>query len=165
MSDPKPVGLPISCQCGYIRFRTPTPKPLGMAHCHCTECRKQSGSAFGTSAYFPANLFLPLDPDVADRLATCTRPADSGNILHCYFCPRCGVRLFHIAHFPDGRRREIVSVRAGCIEDAEDGTKLDWSGVKHVFMRSAVMKIPPEWEQYDTWPAPANAPVNGSSKQ
>lgn len=41
------------CQCGSITFKTPLPEPLALYICHCTECRKQTGSAFGTSAIFP----------------------------------------------------------------------------------------------------------------
>lgn len=41
------------CQCGAVRFTTPLPKPLALYICHCSECRRQSSSAFGTSAIFP----------------------------------------------------------------------------------------------------------------
>jgi hypothetical protein len=42
-----------SCQCGAVSFRTPLPKPLALYICHCSECRRQTSSAFGTSAIFP----------------------------------------------------------------------------------------------------------------
>ena len=146
MTNPEDSGLPVSCQCGYISFKTPTPKPIGMAHCHCTDCRKQSASAYGTSSYFPADKFFPLAPELEERLSIFTRPTDSGNTMHCYFCPKCGVRVFHVGYSPDGRRRDIVSIKGGCVEG------LDWTGVKHIFTRSAVVKIPEECEQYETVP-------------
>ncbi|KAI1644040.1 uncharacterized protein F4817DRAFT_347893 [Daldinia loculata] len=46
----------------------------------------------------------------------------------------------------DGTPRSSVSIKGGCIEG------LDWNGKMHIFTRSAVMKIPVEWEQYDTLP-------------
>ena len=36
------------CQCGAVRYRIHG-EPLGLAVCHCTECQRQSGSAFGMS--------------------------------------------------------------------------------------------------------------------
>ncbi|KAI4593562.1 hypothetical protein KJ359_009248 [Pestalotiopsis sp. 9143b] len=41
------------CQCGAVSFKTPMPKPLALYICHCAECRRQTSSAFGTSAIFP----------------------------------------------------------------------------------------------------------------
>ncbi|GKT64772.1 glutathione-dependent formaldehyde-activating enzyme [Colletotrichum tofieldiae] len=41
------------CQCGAVAFKTPLPKPLRLYICHCEECKRQTGSAFGTSAIFP----------------------------------------------------------------------------------------------------------------
>lgn len=42
------------CQCGAVRFTTPLVRPLKMFVCHCLECRRQSASAFGITAMFPA---------------------------------------------------------------------------------------------------------------
>lgn len=137
------AGLLVSCQCGNIKFKTPILKPRGMAHCHCIECRKQSASAYGTSAYFPAGNFFPLAPDFKEKLALYTRLTDSGNTLDCYFCPKCGVRLFSASFLPDGRRRDVVTIKAGCIEG------LEWTGIKHIFTKSAVVDIPDHCEQYE----------------
>ncbi|XXH06093.1 hypothetical protein Hte_012538 [Hypoxylon texense] len=41
------------CQCGSVAFKTPLAKPLALYICHCAECRRQTSSAFGTSAIFP----------------------------------------------------------------------------------------------------------------
>ncbi len=41
------------CQCGAVAFKTPLPKPLAIYICHCSQCRRQTSSAFGTSAIFP----------------------------------------------------------------------------------------------------------------
>lgn len=138
------TGLPVSCQCGNIQFETPTLKPRGMAHCHCVECQKQSASAFGTSAYFPVGNFLPLAPEFRDSLGLYTRVTDSGNTLDCYFCPKCGSRLFSVSFSSDGRQRDVVTVKAGCV----DG--LDWTGIPHIWTRSALVDIPSNCEQYET---------------
>ena len=41
------------CQCGSVSFKTPLAKPLALYICHCHACRRQTSSAFGTSAIFP----------------------------------------------------------------------------------------------------------------
>lgn len=76
------------CQCGAIRFRL-SPGPSSLYVCHCTECHKQSASAFGIS--------------LVVRRATLTvtqgapkswvRRTDSGRSLRCLFCPTCGSRV------------------------------------------------------------------------
>ena len=38
------------CQCGAIRYRV-TGAPVTFYACHCTECQKQSASAFGLSLW------------------------------------------------------------------------------------------------------------------
>ncbi|KAI0835911.1 Mss4-like protein [Hypoxylon sp. FL0890] len=144
-SDAKP--LTVRCQCGNVSFPTPTAKPISLFHCHCTECQKQTGSAFGTSAIFTAEGLFPLAPDLAAKLRLYSRySAEKGRSLDCYFCPECGSRMFHRIIDGDGTPRSTVSIKGGCIEG------LDWSGAFHIFMRSAVMKIPAEWEQYEALP-------------
>ena len=76
--------------------------------------------------------------------------------MRCYFCPRCGVRIFHAALLADGSMRAAVAFKGGAIEG------LDWKGLKgkHIFTRSAVMELAEGWECYGTMPgAPAPAPV------
>lgn len=41
------------CQCGRVTFKTPLDQPLALYICHCDECKRQTSSAFGTSAIFP----------------------------------------------------------------------------------------------------------------
>ncbi|ERT01076.1 uncharacterized protein SPSK_08041 [Sporothrix schenckii 1099-18] len=149
------TGFVITCECGTVRLRTPSTTPMGIAHCHCTNCRHQSGSAFGTSVYFPPTLgFYPLDPSLLEEqggpVSHFSHPTDSGNTLHCFFCRRCGSRLIHGATLPDGSIRERVSVKGGAIEDPDK--LLDWAHAKHVFVRSAVMPLSPTWETYETTP-------------
>jgi len=99
------------CQCGAIRYQVTGPA-LKLYVCHCTECRKQSASAFGVS------VFVPRD---ALRLTRGTpkfwsRPTDSGNVLDCAFYPDCGARLWH-------QRRgatDTLSIKAGSLDEPVD---------------------------------------------
>ncbi|KAL7939154.1 Mss4-like protein [Trichoderma chlorosporum] len=120
------------CQCGSVTFKTPLPEPLALYICHCTECRKQTGSAFGTSAIFPRFKL----PEVED-LACYARPTASGQTLYCYFCRSCGTRLIHMT--PNSlpfRSKNVLSIKGGCIEG------LDWTKAIHIWTKSAMVPIP-----------------------
>ncbi|KAH8673272.1 Mss4-like protein [Xylariales sp. PMI_506] len=142
-STPNPYAR---CQCGNISFSLPTSTPLELYHCHCTECQRQSASAFGTSAIYSAEWLFPLSSELRSKLKLYTRPTQSGGTMDCYFCPDCGSRLFHRINDRDGTPKQTVSVKAGCVEG------LSWKGGKHIYMESAVLCIPEEWEQYRTVP-------------
>jgi len=51
-------GLPMTggCQCGGVRFEL-WDAPEAVYVCHCIECRRQSGSAFGISLIARAGTF------------------------------------------------------------------------------------------------------------
>ncbi|KAI0106022.1 Mss4-like protein [Daldinia grandis] len=124
------------CQCGAVAFKTPLPKPLALYICHCAECRRQTSSAFGTSAIFPR---FPLPR--AELMSCYTRPTPSGHTLYCYFCRNCGTRLLHTTP-----GKNVVSVKGGCI----DG--LDWSAAIHIWTKSAMIPIPEGSETYSEEP-------------
>ena len=154
-TPPKPNTQPLSrgdgprtvrCQCGAVSFETPTGRPIALFHCHCTECQRQSGSAFGTSAIYPAEGLFPLSNKLKPKLALYTREANSGRTMDCYFCCLCGNRLFHRLRACDGQPLPNISIKGGCID------RLDWTGGKHIYVCSAVLDIPAEWEQYQTMP-------------
>ena len=128
----------ISCQCGTVTFRASLPKPLAVYICHCTECQKQSASAFGITAMFPAEGMWPLPEEIRPFVGKWTRVADSGNTLECYFCTCCGVRVLHRPILPDGTAKSVISVKGGCV----DGLTLE--GAKHVYVRSALVPVPSE---------------------
>lgn len=96
------------CQCGEVRYTLKAP-PLTLYCCHCTECQRQSASAFGISMRVRFD-----DIEVTGEMARHTRSkTESGSALVCEFCPRCGVRLFH--------RRDAyeadVSLKSGSLDD------------------------------------------------
>lgn len=126
----------ITCQCGTVSFHASHSKPLDIYVCHCIECRKQSASAFGVSAIFPAEGMWPLPASVARHVGVWTRQTDSGNTLECYFCKCCGVRILHRAILPDGKPKPTLSVKAGCLE------RFSLEEAKHIFTRTALVPVP-----------------------
>ncbi|KAI0020104.1 glutathione-dependent formaldehyde-activating enzyme [Xylariomycetidae sp. FL0641] len=131
------------CQCGAVQFKTPLPQPLALYICHCMECRRQTGSAFGTSAIFPRFKL----PDV-DLLSCYTRPTPSGHDLYCYFCRNCGTRLIHTTP-----GKNVVSIKGGCI----DG--LDWRTAIHIFTKSAMVPIPEGCESHSEEPSDSSGSI------
>jgi len=98
------------CQCGKIRYRL-TGKPLMLYACHCSDCQKQSGSAFGMSLIMP-----PQQVEFtrgAASLRSWDTPGDDGLIKRCYFCPDCGTRVMHGSDDPS----QNVSIKAGSLDD------------------------------------------------
>ena len=94
------------CQCGKVRYRLES-APVSLAVCHCTECQRQSGSAFGMSLFVPEKSFRLL----AGELTSFKVTADSGRVKTCSFCADCGTRIHH--QVVDA----ALSVKAGTLDD------------------------------------------------
>ena len=95
------------CQCGSVRYVVTT-EPLRLIACHCKECQRQSGSAFGMA--------MPVKKDsltVTGLTKQVTRIGDSRNEVTGVFCPECGVRIYHVlTSAPD-----LVSLKPGTLDD------------------------------------------------
>ena len=99
------------CQCGEVRYES-ADEPLALYVCHCSECRKQSASAFGMSLEVPRAGFRV----TRGAPKFWIRAADSGRRVKCAFCPNCGSRLWHEPE--DGS--EIVSIKGGSLDEPPD---------------------------------------------
>ncbi|MBK1865643.1 GFA family protein [Aestuariivirga sp. YIM B02566] len=124
------------CQCGAVRYEC-AGEPLALYACHCTECRKQSASAFGMSFIVLRESFR-ITRGAPKRWI---RRADSGRHVHCFFCPTCGSRLWH--------EREGVadslSVKAGSLDEP-----VDFSAAVHIWTSRKMpgFNIPEEAVQF-----------------
>jgi hypothetical protein len=86
------------CQCGSVRYVL-TAEPIRLVACHCKECQRQSGSAFGMSMLVKQDSLTVTGPT-----KQFTRIADSGNANTGVFCRECGVRIHHIPGYVEGVR-------------------------------------------------------------
>ena len=99
------------CQCGGVRYELTGPL-LKVYVCHCNECRKQSASAFGISAFAPrASLRV-----THGSPRWWSRQAESGRVIDCAFCPDCGSRLWH----QRAAMADFVTVKAGSLDEPID---------------------------------------------
>jgi hypothetical protein len=78
------------CQCGQVRYRV-VGETVALFVCHCTECQRQSASAFGMALWL-RNCDKTL---LTGQLRSWSRTTSTGRQLVGEFCPRCGTRLFH----------------------------------------------------------------------
>lgn len=101
-----------NCQCGQVTYRI-NGTPLKLAICHCTECQKQSASAFGMSLGVRPEDFELTSGALSSFDVTC----DSGRTKTCAFCPQCGSRIYH-------QTGNNMSIKAGTLKDTS-GLKPD----------------------------------------
>jgi len=96
------------CLCGSIRYETDA-EPLQTAICHCSNCQKQSGSAYSVVVAFPKGA-LQIS---GSEPSSFTDAGDSGGKVDRLFCPKCGSPLFTRAEFsPD-----VEFIKAGSLDD------------------------------------------------
>ena len=94
-----------SCLCGAVRFQVTLPfRRAGV--CHCSRCRKHSGSAAGIQGRVPRKQFRLAS---GDDLIRVFRP--EGGAAKA-FCMECGSSLFG-GTWPDGPE---VSIRFGVLD-------------------------------------------------
>ena len=84
------------CSCRAVRYRV-RGEPVVVGTCHCTACRKESGSVFVTYAQWP----------IADFSVT----GDFSTFEGRSFCPRCGSRLFDLTE-------TVAEIRIGSLDAA-----------------------------------------------
>lgn len=129
------------CQCGEVKYRV-VGTPVTLFACHCTECQRQSSSAFGMALWVR-------DADVqslSGELKEWIRTTPSGRSMVCSFCPTCGTRLFHKIL---GQSR-LMSIKPGTLDDTR---RLQPAG--HIWTRSKQhwVPIPADSLQYADNPA------------
>ena len=96
------------CQCGNIRYEI-VGIPKQLVACHCTDCQRQSGSAFGMT--------LPVSEEdfrlIKGELKTFASKSAAGRAKLGAFCPECGTRIYHKPEW----RKGTVSVKPGTLDD------------------------------------------------
>jgi len=76
------------CSCGQISVQCHG-EPLSVSACHCSECKKRTGSPFGVAAFFlKENVKIEGDSKVYERTG------DSGFVIAHHFCEICGSTVF-----------------------------------------------------------------------
>lgn len=95
------------CLCGSVRYSSDA-EPALVAVCHCKNCQKQSGTAFGLIVGIPRS-----ELKLQGNLKTYEDKGDSGGAVNRNFCPDCGSPITtDVAAMPD-----LTFIKAGTLDD------------------------------------------------
>jgi hypothetical protein len=98
-----------SCLCGKVTYSCAT-EPVATAVCHCTDCQKQTGTAFSVIVAVPRDA-LRVE---GDSLASFTTVGtDSGQDVSRQFCRECSSPIASLA---DAIPR-LAFIKAGTLDD------------------------------------------------
>jgi hypothetical protein len=116
-----------SCLCGAVRFEFT--KPAGPFElCHCTRCRKVTGSAFFSGLYVRIDDFRLVQGK--EMITTYEAPIlREPPAYRASFCSRCGSPVPNPRPQRTGSRPGLLEIPAGLLDD-DPGMKPD----KHIFV-------------------------------
>ena len=128
------------CECGEVQYRV-TGTAATFFACHCTECQRQSASAFGLALWLKgADIQL-----LSGALKEWVRTTPLGKRMACRFCPTCGTRVFHQML----GQSAIMSIKPGTLNDTKG-----LEPVAHIWTASkqSWLEIPAGTLQYQEGP-------------
>jgi hypothetical protein len=96
-----------TCACGQLRVNC-AGDPVKVSLCHCLDCQKRTGSAYGIAAFFSRE-----DVEQEGEFRTYRRGSDSGFAVNFHFCPHCGSTVF----WGPERKPDAVGVAVGSFAD------------------------------------------------
>jgi hypothetical protein len=132
-------GFAGGCLCGAVRYQHQA-LPQLVAHCHCVDCRKSSGTGHGTHLVAMADGFT-----TSGEIRFYDHPADSGNIVSRGFCPNCGSALYSTNSGMPG----MVFPRASSLDNPEIATP---SMVVYASRAPSWDHVDPALPRFDTVP-------------
>jgi len=112
-----------SCACGRVRYELRGELVGPLAYCHCWQCRKHSGSCFGTTAAVKAS---ELHVVAGEELLSSWQSSPG---IHRFFAGCCGSPIY--------KRRDgfpaLLGLRLGAL-DSDPGRTVE----EHIFVSSKV---------------------------
>jgi hypothetical protein len=124
-----------TCACGQLKLVvTGLPRMHGV--CHCSDCKRRTGSAFGISTYFPV---LAVSRIEGDSKVHAFHHAAQAHDQRRHFCVQCGSTVFwYVSTLP-----ELIGVAGGCFAEAPPNVP-DYS-VSHS-KKLAWVTLPEHWQ-------------------
>src|SRR3954452_80181 len=96
------------CLCGAVTYSCEA-EPIVTAVCHCSECQRQTGTAFSIVVGVPADALV-----VDGELSSITTAAEaSGGETERRFCGKCGSPIVSVSPGTPG----VVYLKAGTLDD------------------------------------------------
>jgi hypothetical protein len=104
------VKLTGSCLCGAVRYEL-SQAPVWSHNCHCSRCRKTSGTAFASNLFFRQEAF---SYSTGENLLGSFKVPQAERFTHV-FCKRCGSTLPFV-----NEARGLVGVPMGTLDADPD---------------------------------------------
>ena len=95
------------CLCGKVRYSAEG-EPAFVAVCHCTDCQKFTGSAFGVVVGVPKPAL-----SIQGKVTTYSKNGDTGRSISRQFCPECGSSIAEEVDAVPG----VVMIASGTLDD------------------------------------------------
>ena len=95
------------CLCGAVRYKIAA-GPIVTRMCWCRDCQYFAAGNSSVNVCFQSSA-ITIEGKVSDYRSV----ADSGNVMHRRFCPRCGTPMFSEAE----SRPHLIFVRAGTLDN------------------------------------------------
>ena len=133
-----PMHRTASCVCGTTTVSVNgEPEIYGL--CHCSDCKRRTGSAFGIAAYFPRKDVTHLK---GETLVYALHHSTLDHDQERHFCKVCGTTLFwYISTLP-----ELIVIAAGCFPEGSLGEPT--LSVTHA-KKVPWLELPPRWQTQD----------------
>lgn len=96
-----------ACSCGQLKVIVKG-EPTRISVCHCLECQRRTGSAFGVQARFPEEA-VRIEGASTEYVST----GDSGKSVRFHFCPECGSTVWYRIDAAPG----FIAVAIGAFAD------------------------------------------------
>src|SRR5256885_306902 len=98
------------CLCGKVSYSADA-EPVAQAICHCTNCQRQTGTAFSIVIGVPTAAF-EVEGDTLASFPTVGEVHGTPTVRH--FCSACGSPIYSLVEAtPD-----VVWIKAGTLDDA-----------------------------------------------
>lgn len=140
------VSFTGGCLCGAVRYES-TAEPIAAGHCHCTDCRKTSGTGHCSHLFLAEDAFT-----ITGEVKFYDKASDSGNTVSRGFCPTCGAAVYSRNSGMPG----MVFPRASSLDDLEV-----FKPQMVVYAKRAASwdEIDPALPHFDGVPSPEDMPV------
>ena len=96
-----------TCACGALEVFC-RGEPTKVSLCHCLDCQRRTGSAFGIAAFFERSAVTFSGKEKCFR-----RTADNGHAVAFHFCPTCGSTVY----WEPERMPGLIAVATGAFAD------------------------------------------------
>jgi hypothetical protein len=135
------------CGCGAVRYQLSGP-PLFTHVCHCSECQRRTGSAFGLTMMIQRTQL----EIIQGELKGISVNTDSGTLKTSYFCPACGVHIWN----ERDRDSSIYAFRPGTLDNASGivvGAHV-WTCSKQAWVKldPAIPAFKKMYDRGEVWP-------------